>query len=118
MCVFRYPRKREVVKEVHNSVMYKASDVVYDLKHTACSSAESPRLRLIQVQSYVWCCMHTHMISTLTMHPWYIVHSVVTTPLPHSSLHKLIRNQLASLLISRTILREGREMVRDKPTHK
>ena len=75
MCVFRYPQKREVVKEVHNSVIYKASDVVYDLKHTACSSAESPRLRLIQVQSYVWRCMHTHVTSTFTMHPWYIVHT-------------------------------------------
>ena len=79
--VLRYPQKREAVKEVHNSVIYKASDVVYDLKHTACSSAESPRLRLIQVQSYVWCCMHTcmtGMIGSFATHPWYMVHSVQT----------------------------------------
>ena len=33
----------------HNVVVYKTSDVVYDLEHTACSSHQSPRLRLIQV---------------------------------------------------------------------
>jgi hypothetical protein len=32
----------------HNVVVYKTSDVVYDLEHTACSSHQSPRLRLIQ----------------------------------------------------------------------
>jgi len=29
-------------------VIYKSSDVVYDLAHTACSSVQSPRLRFIQ----------------------------------------------------------------------
>lgn len=33
----------------HNTIIYKSSDVVYDLEHTACSSLQSPRLRHIQV---------------------------------------------------------------------
>ena len=37
-------------KDAHNVVIYKSSDVVYDLAHTACSSMQSPRLRLIQVR--------------------------------------------------------------------
>ena len=36
-------------QDLHNMVIYKSSDVVYDLAHTACSSMQSPRLRFIQV---------------------------------------------------------------------
>ncbi|CAI7994882.1 Disintegrin and metalloproteinase domain-containing protein 10 [Geodia barretti] len=46
----RYP-ERDVAgggNASHNVVVYKTSDVVYDLEHTACSSHQSPRLRLIQ----------------------------------------------------------------------
>lgn len=32
-----------------NSVIYRTSDIVYSLEHKHCSSADSPRLRLVQV---------------------------------------------------------------------
>ena len=51
MCYYRYP-DREVAgggNASHNVVVYRTSDVVYDLEHTACSSDQYARLRLIQV---------------------------------------------------------------------
>ena len=52
-CVYtqcRYP-EREAGNVSHNVVVYKASDVVYDLEHSACSSTQSQRLRMIQVHN-------------------------------------------------------------------
>ena len=51
----RYPQ-REGGNGSHNVVVYRTSDVKYDLQHSACSSVDSPRLRMIQVSSY----HHTH----------------------------------------------------------
>lgn len=49
-----------------NSVIYRASDVVYTLEHKHCSSSsDSPRLRLVQVTTYS--CMHA-CTNTYTMH--------------------------------------------------
>lgn len=44
----RYPHRAVSGNETYNMVVYKTSDVVYDKEHTACSSAQSPRLRMIQ----------------------------------------------------------------------
>ena len=47
----RYPQ-REGGNGSHNVVVYRTSDVEYDLQHSACSSVDSPRLRMIQVSTH------------------------------------------------------------------
>lgn len=47
--IYRYPHRTISRNVSHNTVIYKTSDVVYDLEHAACSSAQSPRLKMIQV---------------------------------------------------------------------
>jgi disintegrin and metalloproteinase domain-containing protein 10 len=43
----RYPN-RAGANEDHNVVVYRTSDVAYDLDHSACSSTQYPKLRMIQ----------------------------------------------------------------------
>ena len=49
LMLFRHLSKRDVDPDLHNTIIYKDSDVVYHFKHSTCSSTQSPKLRLIQV---------------------------------------------------------------------
>lgn len=45
----RYSQRVKLDNTTYNTVMYKSSDVTYPQEHTICSSAQYPRLQLIQV---------------------------------------------------------------------